>query len=245
VLEAAEAARRWRPGHFAMVGVGGVLRRSVPIHRADVEAGTVELVVTGEPAGERVDLIAPLGTPFPVGDGPVSALVAEGEGSVPLFTLGEELKRRGGQIGFVLGAASADRLFGAEQARALTGDVLVLTEDGSAGMRGRVTEPLATAIKAIDARVVYACGPTAVLREVARTARELAARCWTAVAEPMPCGVGLCQGCVLPVIGEDGVSRFVRSCTDGPVFDGARVRWDGIGGIPAELAGAAAMGVGA
>jgi dihydroorotate dehydrogenase electron transfer subunit len=48
---------------------------------------------------------------------------------------------------------------------------------------------------------------------------------------------------VLPVVGEDGVSRFVRSCVDGPCFDGSRIRWSDVGTIPADLHGAAAMGV--
>lgn len=259
VLGAPEAAPRVRPGHFATLAVGGrhssmLLRRAFSIHRADVEAGTVELVIaergegTRELArarvGDRLDLIAPLGTPFPLPDGPVSALlVADGYGSVPLFALGEEIRRRGGQVGFILGAATADGLYGVEQARALTQDVLVVTEDGSAGLRGPVSDPLAQAIKAIDATVVHACGPMPTLRAVSSIALELGARCHTAVEEAMACGVGICMTCVLPVVGEDGVSRFVRSCTDGPVFDGARVRWADIGTVPPDLEGAAAMGV--
>jgi len=259
VLRAPEAAPRVRPGHFATLAVGGrhssmLLRRAFSIHRADVEAGTVELVIaehghgTGEllraRPGDRLDLIAPLGTPFPLPDGPVSALlVAAGYGSAPLLALGEEIKRRGGQIGFILGAPTVEQLYGVEQARALTQDVLVVTEDGSAGLPGPVTEPLAQAIRAIDATVVHACGPMPVLQAVTGIALDLGARCHTAVEEAMACGVGICMTCVLPVVGEDGVSRFVRSCTDGPVFDGARVRWNDIGTVPSDLEGAAAMGV--
>ncbi len=246
VLRAPEAAPRVRPGHFAMLAVGGpssamLLRRAFSIHRADVEAGTIELVIAERGAGtrelvrarpgDRLDLIAPLGTPFPLPDGPVSALlVAEGYGSAPLFALGEEIRRRGGQVGFILGAATAEGLYGVEQARALTQDVLVLTEDGSLGLQGCVADPLAQAVKAIDATVVHA--PTL----------ALGPRCHTAVEAAMACGVGICMTCVLPVVGADGVSRFVRSCTDGPVFDGARVRWADIGTVPPDLEGAAAMG---
>ncbi|MFB7667239.1 dihydroorotate dehydrogenase electron transfer subunit [Kitasatospora sp. NPDC056138] len=255
VLRAPQAAPRVRPGHFATLACadsGRLLRRALAIHRADPEAGTIELVIaergegTRELArtrvGDRLDLIAPLGTPFPLPDGPVSALlVADGYGGAPLVALGEEIRRRGGQVGFILGAASADRLYGVEQARAITQDVLVVTEDGSAGLAGRVTDPLAQAIKAIDATVVHACGPMPVLRAVTTIALGLGARCHTAVEEAMACGVGICMTCVLPVVGADGVSRFVRSCTDGPVFDGARVRWGDIGTVPPDLEGAAAM----
>ncbi len=118
----------------------------------------------------------------------------------------------------------------------------MVTEDGSAGLTGTVTGPLAQAIRAIDATVVHACGPMPMLRAVTGIAQGLAARCWTAVEEAMACGTGICMTCVLPVVGEDGVSRFVRSCTDGPVFDGAKVRWKDIGSVPPDLDGAPATG---
>ncbi|MER5640434.1 dihydroorotate dehydrogenase electron transfer subunit [Kitasatospora sp. NPDC002227] len=276
VLVAPEAAARVRAGHFATLALGGpselLLRRAFSIHRADAAAGTVELVVAEHGAGtkelakagpgDRLSLIAPLGTPFPVPEGPVSALlVAWGYGSAPLFALAEEIRRRGGQVGFILGASTAERLYGVELAQELTQDVLVVTEDGSAGLPGLVTEPpslpgdgqegpsrpsvLAQAMDAIDATVVYACGPMGMLAAVTAIAVERGARCHTAVEEAMACGVGVCMTCVLPVVGEDGVSRFVRSCTDGPVFDGARVRWADIGTVPPDLEGAGAMGVSA
>ncbi|WP_035840787.1 dihydroorotate dehydrogenase electron transfer subunit [Kitasatospora azatica] len=259
VLRAPGVPERVRPGHFATLAVGGessalLLRRAFSIHRADPVEGTVELVLAAHGAGTRelvaspvgaeLDLIAPLGTPFPLPDGPVSALlVGDGYGSAPLFALGAELLRRGGQVGFILGAATADRLYGVDQARALTPDVLVLTEDGSLGLTGRVTDPLAQAVEAIDATVVHAGGPMPTLAGVSAIAAELGIRVHTSVEAEMACGVGICMSCVLPVVGEDGRSRFVRSCTDGPVFDGARVRWADLGTVPADLEGAAAMGV--
>ncbi|MER8184378.1 dihydroorotate dehydrogenase electron transfer subunit [Kitasatospora sp. NPDC094015] len=261
VLHAPAAAPRVGPGHFTTVAVGGplssaLLRRAFWIHRADPAAGTVELLVeelgagTRElartRAGEQVDLIAPLGTPFPLPEAPVSTLlVATGHSAAPLPALAEEIRRGGGQVGFVLGAASAEGLLGVEQARALTADVLVVTEDGSAGLTGQVTDPLGEAIKAIDARVVYACGPPPLLAEVSRISLGLGARCWTAVEAAMGCGTGLCAACVLPVVGADGVDRLTRCCTDGPVFDGARVRWSQAGSGPPDPAGPAGAGVAA
>lgn len=259
VLRAPGVPERVLPGHFGAVAIGGaasslLLRRAFSIHRVDPAAGTVELVVAAHGAGTRelartapgaeLDLIAPLGRPFPLPDGPVSALLVAGDyGSASLFALSEVIQRRGGQVGFILGAATADRLYGVDQARALTQDVLVLTEDGSLGLTGRVGDPLAQAVQAIGASVVYAGGPMPMLAAVSRIATELGVRCHTAVEQAMACGTGICMTCVLPVVGGDGVSRFVRSCTDGPVFDGSRVRWAEIGSIPADLEGAAAMGV--
>ncbi len=66
--------------------------------------------------------------------------------------------------------------------------------------------------------------------------RGIASQC--AVEEAMACGVGVCMSCVLPIIGDDGVTRMVRSCTEGPVFFGDRVRWGEIGSIPSDCLGA-------
>jgi hypothetical protein len=54
----------------------------------------------------------------------------------------------------------------------------------------------------------------------------------------MACGIGVCMTCVLPVVGEDGVTRMARSCVDGPVFRGDLVRWDDVGTIPLDALGA-------
>ena len=80
------------------------------------------------------------------------------------------------------------------------------------------------------------------LRAVGDVARAHAIRAQVAVEEAMACGIGVCMTCVLPVRGDDGQSRFVRSCVEGPVFDADRVRWADVGTLPADLVGADAMG---
>ncbi|MEV7523090.1 dihydroorotate dehydrogenase electron transfer subunit [Streptomyces sp. NPDC091371] len=231
-----------RPGHFGALAIGGphsamLLRRAFSIHRTDPTAGTVEFVfaeagrgtraLARHRAGDTVDLIAPLGTPFPLPDAPVAAvLVAGGYGSAPLFSLAEAITARGGRVAFVLGAATADRLFGVTRARALTSHVHVVTDDGSAGEPGRVTDPLPAAIAAVGAAEVYSCGPMPMLRAVTGIATAAGAASHTAVEEAMACGIGICMTCVLPVTGPDGATRLLRFCTSGPVFDGTTVRWD-------------------
>ena len=88
--------------------------------------------------------------------------------------------------------------------------------------------------------VVYACGPMAMLRAVSAVATAHGAIAQCAVEESMACGIGVCMTCVLPVRGEDGRTRMVRSCVEGPVFRGDRVRWDAIGTVPADTVGAPA-----
>jgi dihydroorotate dehydrogenase electron transfer subunit len=95
-------------------------------------------------------------------------------------------------------------------------------------------------IRRTGSEVVYACGPMGMLAAVSRVAAELGAWSQCAVEESMACGVGVCMTCVLPVVGEDGVTRMVRSCVEGPVFRGDLVRWDDVGTIPEGTLGAPA-----
>jgi dihydroorotate dehydrogenase electron transfer subunit len=142
----------------------------------------------------------------------------------------------------VLGAATEDRLFGVLEAKRSSASVTVTTDDGSAGLRGRVTDPLAEIIRAAGADVVYACGPMPMLASVAGVAATTGAHSQCAVEESMACGIGVCMTCVLPVRGSDGVTRMVRSCTDGPVFRGTDVRWADVDTVPADTLGAPVAG---
>ncbi len=104
-----------------------------------------------------------------------------------------------------------------------------------------MTDPLAAAIARIRAGAIYACGPMAMLQAVGEVARAHDIPALVAVEEAMACGIGVCMTCVLPVRGDDGCSRFVRSCVEGPVFAADRVRWDDVGRLPDDLVGADAM----
>jgi len=254
-------AAGFQPGHFVAVSVGGensamLLRRAFALYSAMPSgkfAGTVQFVVAARGPGSRwllqrkpgemLDLVGPLGTPFPMPSGPAPAvLVGGGYGTAPLIPLANALLAAGSPIDMVLGAATASRLFGELVAKRTIGAVTVTTDDGSAGVRGRVTDVLGDAIKRINAEVVYACGPMPMLRAVGDVARAHAIQAQVAVEEAMACGIGVCMTCVLPVRGADGASRFVRSCVEGPVFDADRVRWADVGSLPDDLVGADAMG---
>lgn len=250
-----------RPGHFVAVAVGGegsgmLLRRAFSIHRVaegGPAGGTVEVVfaihgkgtswLADRRRGDALDVIGPLGRPFVLPREPVACvLVAGGYGAAPLFMLSEQLRARGCRVDMVLGAASEDRLFGVLEARRSAESVTVTTDDGSLGIRGRVTDPLAGIIRAAGADVVYACGPMPMLRAVAEVAADNGAHSQCAVEEAMACGIGVCMTCVLPVRGSDGRTRMVRSCTEGPVFRGTDVRWADVGSVPPDTVGAMTAG---
>ena len=254
-------AGQFRPGHFVAVAVGGaqtsmVLRRAFALYGANVQAdyaGTIQFVVAAHGPGTQwllerrtgdvIDVVGPLGHPFPMPADPVPAvLVGGGYGTAPLVPLAQALMAAGSPVEVIVGAATSSRLFGELVVRRSVGAVTVTTDDGSAGVRGRVTDPLPDAITRLGAQVVYACGPMAMLRAVGTVARAHSISAQVAVEEAMACGIGVCMTCVLPVRGDDHRSRFVRSCVEGPVFDAERVRWDDIGRLPADLVGADAMG---
>jgi dihydroorotate dehydrogenase electron transfer subunit len=248
-------AARFRPGQFVAVAVGGprtstLLRRVFSIHEVRPDhGGTVEFVFAVVGPGtqwlaerrtrDALDVAGPLGRPFPLPRDPVNALlVGGGYGSAPLFPLAGKLRGRGCTVDFLLGAASADRVFGALTARRTGRSALVTTEDGTMGARGLVTDLLTQVIHETRADVIYTCGPMAMLRQVTAVAGRYDIPVQALVEESMACGTGVCMTCVLPVIGGDGVTRMVRSCVDGPVFRGDLVRWDDIGTIPFDALGA-------
>ena len=238
-------AEHARPGHFVALAVGGptsanLLRRCFSIHRVSPSGtygGTVDIVVSAHGSGtqwlaglrahDEVDIVGPLGRAFPLPKEPVATvLVGGGYGSAPLFWLAETLRERGCRVEMVLGAATESRLFGVVDARRCADGVTITTDDGSLGHRGWVSDVLPDLIRSTGAGVVYGCGPMGMLRSITAVAAAEGAVAQVAVEESMACGVGVCMTCVMPVRGNDGVTRMVRSCVEGPVFRGDRVRWD-------------------
>jgi dihydroorotate dehydrogenase electron transfer subunit len=257
-VAAPEVAARALPGQFIALAVGGpgsalLLRRTFAIHRAIADGpqgGTVEVIyavhgrgtawLADRAVGDFLDVVGPLGRGFTLPETPrPCTLVGGGYGSAPLFPLAAALRAGGCRVDLVLGAASADRLFGAVDAAHAADAVLVTTEDGSAGERGRVTDVLPDVLRRSAAGVVYACGPMGMLAAVSALASAYGVPSECAVEESMACGIGVCMTCVLPVRGDDGATRMVRSCVEGPVFRGDRVRWDAVGTVPPDTVGAA------
>jgi len=256
-LTAPGVAESVQPGHFVTMAMGGeessmVLRRAFAIHQVTsrgVYGGTLDVAIAVQGRGTKwlserrrhdiVNLVGPLGRPFTLPKQGVSCvLVGGGYGSAPLFLLAQALRDRGCRVDIVVGAATEDKLFGVLDLKRLASGLTITTDDGSSGARGRVTDVLDDVMDRAGADVVYACGPMPMLAEVARisTKRRVFSQC--AVEEAMACGIGVCMTCVLPVVGDDGVTRMVRSCVDGPVFRGDRVRWQEINTIPADAVGA-------
>jgi dihydroorotate dehydrogenase electron transfer subunit len=254
-LAAPEIAERAEPGQFVAFAIDGessalLLRRSIAISTADDPLVTVVVSAAGPGSswlterrpGDTVDVVGPLGRPFPPAPpGSRALLVGGGYGAAALVGLAARLRADGHAVDAVAGAAGADRLCSVQELTDIADRVAVTTDDGSSGRQGLVT--LAVDELLPDAGVVYACGPMPMLRAVADAATAHGIPSYVAVEESMACGIGVCMTCVLPIVGEDGRTRFSRSCVEGPVFGGDRVRFADVGTLPWDVVGADAMGV--
>lgn len=240
VLEAPHVARHAVPGQFVHVKLPGsvqpFLRRPFSIAGLDGDrlailyksVGEQTGLMAGLVAGNALDVLGPLGTGYDLTPPPADKafLIGGGYGVAPLFVLAKALKEmaKAKQITLLIGARSSNHLLW-RQRLATEGPWLrtaYATDDGSAGKKGTVIDLLAELNPAAGDRL-YACGPMPMLAALHAKWPDLPIQ--SAVENQMGCGIGVCLGCVLPMTGQEGVSRFSRICTDGPVYDGHAIDW--------------------
>ena len=217
-----------RAGQFAMLGLDpdGVrpdplLPRPMAVFRSKGERLEFRFDVVGRGtrilaelrAGEPIGVVGPLGNGFPEPLGrPV--LVGGGTGIASLYELAGAARAR-----VLLGGRTREAILGLADFEALGAPLEVTTEDGSLGHAGRVTDLL----KPEPGDELFACGPTSMMRRAAEIAEAAGVRCWVSLESQMACGFGVCLGCAVPA-----GDRYRYVCTDGPVFDAARLDWDGV-----------------
>ena len=200
--------------------------------------GTRRLAALAPPA--RPALLGPLGRGFswsavevmePASQGqdaqlPHAALVAGGVGSAGLLLLARALADSGVAFDFYYGGRTADDLACSERFEKLSlasgGKLVATTEDGSAGQKGVVTEPLQAALESGRYRALYTCGPLGLMRRVAELGKLYEVPGQAALEAPMGCGYGACIGCVVPHTS----GRYALCCKEGPVFAFDEVDWD-------------------
>ena len=235
-LEAPLIAASARPGQFVMLRVrdGG---ERIPITIADFDraTGTIAIVVQEVGATTRrlgaleagdgiLDVAGPLGQSIDLPpDGHVCG-VGGGFGSAALLCLMRDLTARGDRTTVIIGARTATLLILADELRRSCDQLDICTDDGSAGMKGVVTERLAQLIAGDGAGrpdAVVAIGPMAMMRAVAETTRAARIRTLVSMDPLMVDGTGMCGGCRVTVGG-----RAQFACVDGPCFDGHEVDFD-------------------
>ena len=247
-LAAPAIAAAAQPGQFVMVKVGAsfdpLLRRPFSVFEVlrgtsgaptgitilSKRIGPSTTAIYAARPGQVAAVLGPLGRPFTIVDAPSEAwMVAGGVGLAPFVALAEAFHQREVKTTLFYGARRADELFYLDFFRGLGVELVLTTEDGSAGERGRIVAPLNArlASRKSDAPVmIYACGPEGMLAATAKTAAKYSRPCQVSVERIMGCGMGGCYSCVVPMRGDDGAFHHVRSCIAGPVLAADQIRWD-------------------
>jgi dihydroorotate dehydrogenase electron transfer subunit len=248
-LRAPVIAAAARPFQFVLARVpaaGFILRR--PLSIFDARGDEIELLVrpAGEGTtrlcllapGEGCDLTGPFGREFKAPEDAV--FVAGGIGIAGLFFAVAEAAREGYEVELACGARTAAQLYAADRIAALEAEAVFVTEDGSRGLKGLVSEhvpglPSAEAkllSRAMEedlpryAKVVVACGPRAMYLAL-RKALGDDARWYALMEERMACGVGACRSCAVPAREPPG--SYVAICKEGPLVEASAVDWTRLG----------------
>ena len=227
-LKTEQIAKEAVPGQFISVysnDSGRMLPRPISICEMDKEKGALRIVyrVAGKgteefsccKAGDTLDILGPLGNGFPLErcpEGKKAFLIGGGIGIPPMVQLSKELQ---GEVQVVAGYR--DELFLTKELKA-NGTLYLATEDGSAGTKGNVLDCIRE--NGLTADVIYACGPTPMLRAIKSYAEEHQIDCWISMEERMACGIGACLACVCKSKEIDDHSKVhnKRICKEGPVF---------------------------
>lgn len=228
-LETKTIAQSAKPGQFlSLYSRDGskLLPRPISICEIDKEKNRIRLVyrVTGKNTGTEefsrlharisVEAMGPLGNGFPLeeGNGKRIFLIGGGIGIPPMLETAKQLQA---EKQIILGYR--DELF-LNQEFEQYGDVYLATEDGSAGTKGNVLDAIRE--HHLQADMIFACGPTPMLRALKAYAQEQGIVCYISMEERMACGIGACLGCVCQSKEVDGHSHVhnKRICKDGPVF---------------------------
>lgn len=246
-LHAPELARVTLPGHFLMAIPPGGERAATAlgIYEAHgervsimfVECGPRTRELGGLRVGDELNVSAPLGNGFDLsGDFDDVAIVAGGVGIASVLLPALALLTKGARVRLFYGARSQSLLVDERRFAAAGCEVVCATDDGSRGHHGYVTELLAKTTEVPG--LILGCGPSAMLRSLAKVAAELRVPAQLSLEETFACGVGGCWGCVVPLdrasaqapkfpAASEGASDFVyaRICKEGPVFWAHELRW--------------------
>ena len=234
VISAPKLATMLEPVQFVNIAVPGVsanlLRVPLSYAKVDPEAGTVEIwyAVVGEGTrnlslmepGSTSNLLGPGGHGWRVPKGVSRALlVAGGIGVPPILGAATILSRMGVAFDVCLGAASASKIVGVDELRALGAEsVSISTDDGTAGACGFCTDPAAALLAKGGYDYVASCGPAPMMKKVAQAAADAGVYCEVSLERMMSCGFGACNTCNVETV--DGMKG---ACMCGPVFDASKV----------------------
>jgi dihydroorotate dehydrogenase electron transfer subunit len=222
------------PGQFFTLRISDdtvpLLRRPFAVSAFDRTRGAAMIfqkrgrgtaVLAAKSAGEPLDILGPLGRPFPLPDRGKALLVAGGIGIGPIAYLADAIAERETPFRFIIGCRSAAFL---PAPLRLSGPAAVIcTDDGSMGFKGTTGDYLGSIESSIDRdTILYACGPRPMLKACHDLALRRKCDCFVSIEQVMACGVGACMGCAVKAAG----GGYRRACTEGPVFASRELAWD-------------------
>jgi len=228
IVSAPEVAHHHKAGQFVIVRPTSVAERiPLTIADSDASAGTVTLIyqVVGKTTGEMsllqagsnlTDIAGPLGRPTHVDHFGTVIGIGGGIGIAPLHPIAKAMKQANNRVISVLGARTKDLLILETEMQVASTEIRIVTDDGSAGQKGFVTDALQRLIKEepkVD--LVVAIGPPIMMKFVSELTRPLGIKTLVSLNTIMVDGTGMCGGCRVSVGNE---VKFV--CVDGPEFDG-------------------------
>ena len=239
-LNAPEIAREAQPGQFVHVriteGNDPLLRRPFSIHRVNREEGSVEILyrvigrgtalMSEAESGDSFDMMGPLGKGFRIDDSFTHALVvAGGMGSAPVFFLIDELIKHSKHVTFFWGAKTGREIFGVDALKKAGAEVYTVTEDGTIGDCGLVTDSLNRFLSSqgtVNSYEGFVCGPKPMLKCIQEIFVDTSVNWQASLEERMACGMGVCIGCAVKTH-----TGYKMVCSDGPVMDLKEIVFDG------------------
>ncbi|NQU95707.1 MAG: dihydroorotate dehydrogenase electron transfer subunit [Candidatus Omnitrophica bacterium] len=228
-------AKKVKPGQFFKIKVNNsskpLLGRPFSVHKAGnnkIEilykiVGEATRILSTKKSGNILDILGPLGNGFDTGLSGPAILVGGGHGVAPLVELAKKFANHNIKPVVFIGARTKKHIVCDKDLRKLGAQVHVVTEDGSKGRKGLVTELLKNKITGKNLKkpvTIYACGPKPMLMAVGKLAKDYKIPCRISLEEYMACGIGTCLGCAVKTRG-----GYKMVCKDGPVFDAKEIVW--------------------
>ena len=236
VVDSPQVAAKAQPGHFVIVMADEHGER-IPLTIADFDrtsgAVTLVLMTVGKSShklarlnqgDDLYALIGPLGHPSEIQPFGTVVMVAGGVGTAPVYPIARALKECGNRVISIQGARNAGLVFWQDRLAAVSDQHILTTDDGTAGRKGLVTEPLRELLeKEPGIGCVYAIGPAVMMRACAEVSRPFGVHTIVSLNTVMVDGTGMCGGCRVRV-GQE----VLFTCVDGPEFDGHLVDWESV-----------------
>lgn len=223
-----------RPGQFFMIGVNKgtdpLLKRAFSLFRKTGKGVQILYRIRGKGTeilqdmkeGSVLEVLGPLGTCYPLlAEDSLPLVIAGGIGIASVFSFIEQFA---GRAMVFYGARTKDDLLMHDELRGFARELVISTDDGSAGIKGTTADTLSSFLSNLQSPAphyrMYACGPHLLLKRVSEIAREYKIPSYISMEEHMACGIGACLGCVVKT--RDG---FTRVCKEGPVFEAREIIW--------------------